>query len=489
MLLVARNADWTLSDKDFKFGKTVTFEDGRIHLNKNGQVGNITSGTITNGKDALILVETDYALNGNFTNEGNIHFVSEPNSPEDDTKKNLTINGNYSGNGAIKMRVNVEKSPITNDKVIISETATGNTKIELANGPVGLKVRTREKATLVEAKAEGSNKNAFSLEKSSFGPYRYLLSTVNENGKIKWVLEQRFIGGGVGNIVSALSNSQQLFAHTYYDRTGAAKNDQGVWVRLGHQRKESQIGSSDSTITSNSTLSHLQIGYDIGSFAFKNGQLSYGAYVNYGTDNTKTQFIGESEKNRSKLKGYGLGLYSSYVKDNWYLDGWLSYNKFSNKLFTEEGINKYDMKALQASAELGYQYNIPVGSQQLAIKPQWQLIYTYIPNFDVAGFDGLKAENRHYLTSRLGVRLNLETAYQFKPFVELNWIYNMKDTAINLEDEKFKLEGNRHLKEVKVGFERLGLAKNAYLWGQVLGRFGTDKYREYAVQAGISYQF
>ena len=67
----------------------------------------------------------------------------------------------------------------------------------------------------------------------------------------------------------------------------------------------------------------------------------------------------------------------------------------------------------------------------------------------------LKLGVRTYLNGKS--RLDRDTVREFQPFVEANWIYNTREYGVRMNDDSFRVSGERNVGELKTGVEaRLG---------------------------------
>ncbi|EEX50061.1 autotransporter outer membrane beta-barrel domain-containing protein [Pasteurella dagmatis] len=472
---LALEGDWVLDDAELQFTKSVIMEKGTLRLNG----GQLNSQRIFNSTEADIITNKDYLFNGSLINEGRLLFLSDNKSHH-----TLTVSDDYQGSGKIVMRVNVGTEPLKHDKLIINNQATGSTAVEIVNPDSTLEKQMKGKAKLIET--QGSSENAFYLVQNKFGSYKYYLSPMSENNQVNWYLYQlKLIRNEIGNLASSISAGQQLFAFSYYDRLGATKieHKDRLWTRMFYNRHKNGLINSDIKTTSNSY--GLQIGYDFGDVIFNDKQWKYGTYINLGMDNARSQSASDDEQAKSKLKGYGAGLYASLEHSNWYVDSWLGYNHFKTRVTSPESRINYSMNAFQTSIEAGYQYILP---HNWTLQPQFQIIYSHLSK---PSFSEYKLDGRKNLTTRMGVRLSTPPTLFAggSPFIELNWLHNKNRTGVSTDGENFYVAGNRDLKEVKIGLDSMKLGTNISLWGSFTHRFGKDRYRDNSVSLGISYKF
>ncbi|WP_424410140.1 autotransporter outer membrane beta-barrel domain-containing protein [Pasteurella sp. PK-2025] len=468
---LALEGDWKLNNAELQFSQSVIMEKGTLHLNG----GQLTSQKILNMPEGNILVNTDYVFQGQLTNQGKLIFT-----PNNQHYHTLNISDNYLGNGNIVMRVNVGNAALEHDKLIIKQQASGSTGVEITNPTSTLEQPMKGKAKLIET--QGSSADAFYLVKDKFGGYKYRLSPKNENNQVNWYLYQ-LARSELGNLALSVSAAQKHFVFSYYDRLGATKaqDSDRLWTRLSYNRHKNSLENTDIKTTSHAYV--LQIGVDFGNVVLNDKQWKYGLYLNMARDKSRAQ-VQDDGQTKGNLKGYGAGLYASLEHKNGYLDSWLSYNHFKNRVTLPEESMHYSMNAFQASLEAGYRYHLP---HEWMLQPQFQVIYSHVSQPKLSEFT---LTGRTHLTTRLGIRLSAaETSFVGSPYMELNWLHNNKRTGVSIENDAFYIAGERDVKEVKLGLDKIKLTHNASFWGHVVHRFSQNGYRDNGVKLGVNYNF
>jgi len=187
-----------------------------------------------------------------------------------------------------------------------------------------------------------------------------------------------------------------------------------------------------------------------------------------------------------------------------YLDSWLTYSWFDNKIKTQNLVGaKYHAKGLTGSLEAGYTLKLSEFSTVkglgvgVYLQPQAQVIWSGLRTDTLFESNGseIKTMGKNNLTTRLGARtiINLkkqenESLSGTQLFVEGNWIHNTKSYGIQMNGVSLKQRGSRDLGELKIGVEGRA-ASQLHLWTNAAARAGSGSYRDLTFMAGMKYSF
>ena len=147
---------------------------------------------------------------------------------------------------------------------------------------------------------------------------------------------------------------------------------------------------------------------------------------------------------RGKVSGYSAGVYGTYYQEDAsrmgaYVDGWLQYGRFNNRIDSELGSARYDSTVWSASAETGYALQpfaerSPLGP--LVVEPHVQLVYSHYDAQD-AVLQGTRmgAGNPGAWDAHAGVRMYpaaIAGAPAVRPFMELDWLHRFNTPSVRM---------------------------------------------------------
>lgn len=415
------------------------------------------------------------------------------------------------------------------DKVLVNDTATGKSFINFSAlpGSVGqlsdpivifqAKHNTEQSEfnldlsnpIFVEEEGSPAHINEYLLGHSQDKKDWYLyLKPKDDSEKPPLKLEDvfSFLSPKVGAYISA--NLAQRTTHMrLHDRMGQAsfidENGQiqrsALWLRQvgthAHMRTEG--------VKIHQKVSVTQLGADIWRMQLSE-QLSMvsGVYVGGLYSTSLTRNILEA---KSRNKGCAVGIYGTIFTgaspdDSWYVDSWLQFGNYSNKLIAEDSSVKYKSHGFAWSLETGYKVPLGVSGKgsisevSWTIQPQAQLIWDGIRTNNLRYESGLlfKQIGKDNVTLRLGLRLAGKTTQGSSAFIEGGWIHNTKKLGLraSLKDEQEDVvqDAGRNLGELRLGLEG-SISKNLKAWGTASLRQGARATHEEAVQIGVKYTF
>ena len=315
-------------------------------------------------------------------------------------------------------------------------------------------------------------------------------------------------------LANAMANNT-LFNTRLHDRLGetqytdALTGEQKVtslWMRNvgGHTRFKD--GSDQLSTQSNRYV--LQIGGDIAQWS-SNGQdrLHLGMMAGYANSKSRTHSRLTGYSSRGEVSGYSAGLYGTWYaneldKTGLYVDSWVLYNWFDNKV-SGEGLatEKYDADGVTASIESGYSFRLGESSDTRTsywLQPKLQLTWMDVQADSLTEHNGTRVSDKTdgNLQTRLGVKAYLQGNNKlddgkdrtFQPFVEANWIYNSDTYRVKMDDISNDISGTRNVGELKVGVEGQ-INKRLQLWGNVAQQLGDNGYSDTQGMLGMKYSF
>ena len=423
----------------------------------------------------------------------------------------LTINGDYIGNNGILVLNTVLNDDYSQtDKLIINGNATGSTQLKIKN-ILGNGAQTIDGIKIIETGS--SEKNAFFIGNGGYigaGAYDYGLFL--ENNNTDWYLKSHLrndtpiYNPDVGSYLAVETMGNTLFTSRLEDREGASqyqnlgnKNEGNVWVRAsgGHNKFKSMDGQLKTTGNSFVT----QIGAGLVTLG-EEDQYNLGAMTGFAYYDGKTRSNLTDRESKTKIDGYSLGLYGTWYahpieKRGAYIDSWVLWNKFNNKIDTpDQNQYKYDSSGITASIEVGGDYLINKnGQKDWWIQPQAQLIYQGVHADDFKDAQGLDVyHGKDNVQARMGVKtyLNIPTngnkLTSYRPYVALNFIHNTNPYSVVIDDVRFENEGSANLGELKLGVEGQ-VTKNSQVWLNASYVAGSHSNQAYQGNIGWKYNF
>lgn len=492
---------WAIKEHDAGFNKSITFNEANVELAGK----KLISPEVTNTDSSTINVTSNAEVKGNFTNQGKVSLTGTlTTSGNVENSGTIEFNngqgtkfvtsGDYTGAGEkslLKMNVDASAGKPEFDLLDVGGKASGTTKIAFMD-PRKLEAKMKNRVKLV--KTQSSDENAFSLVESKYGRYKYKFYNVahDTDGYSNWYLEQLpTFRKEVAGIVSGFAASQNLFTHTFHDRTAKDKlpEEHTAWVRVYHHNTKYQLNGVDSKADAHSDT--LQLGYDALKYNKGTNKFTAGAYVSLGRQKSETYLIEDDERVRSISKGYSLGLYATWEKPNWYVDSWIQVNRLKTKVNTSDERSDYKTTALQASLEAGYNKLLnKTDNYAYYVQPQGQVIYNHFHKPDMGEESAVL--NPRYFVTRLGVRFyqqSLNHSNHGEPYLALNWWHHTNQTSVVTDEKAISIKGIKDLKNIEVGIDKWHITDNLSVWTNVGYYMGTHNYRDIRYNLGASYRF
>ena len=315
---------------------------------------------------------------------------------------------------------------------------------------------------------------------------------------------------------SYLANSyaaNTLFMTRLHDRLGETQytdmltGEQKVtslWMRNvgGHTRFND--GSGQLKTTANRYV--LQLGGDVAQWSADGlDRWHLGLMVGYGNSQSRSASSLTGYHSRGEVNGYSVGLYGTWYaneadKSGTYVDSWVLYNWFDNKVMgQDQATESYRSSGVTASVEAGYSVKVGESSRNSYwIQPKAQAVWMDVQADDHRERNGtrVKDETQGNLMTRLGVKAYISghnaiddgKSRTFQPFIEANWIHNTETTRIRMDDVSNEMRGTRNIGELKTGVEGQ-ITPQLSVWGNVAQQIGDKGYSDTQGMLGVKYSF
>ena len=315
---------------------------------------------------------------------------------------------------------------------------------------------------------------------------------------------------------SYLANSyaaNTLFMTRLHDRLGETQytdiltGEQKVtslWMRNvgGHTRFKD--GSGQLKTTANRYV--LQLGGDVAQWSTDGlDRWHLGLMAGYGNSQSRSASSLTGYRSRGEVNGYSVGLYGTWYaneadKSGTYVDSWVLYNWFDNKVMgQDQATESYRSSGVTASVEAGYSVKVGESDRNSYwIQPKAQAVWMDVQADDHRERNGtrVKDETQGNLMTRLGVKAYISghnaiddgKSRTFQPFIEANWIHNTQTTRIRMDDVSNDMHGSRNIGELKTGVEGQ-ITPQLSVWGNVAQQIGDKGYSDTQGMLGVKYSF
>ena len=475
------------------------------------------------------------------------------------TGTKLTVNGDYSSNGGtIVMNTVLGDDNSATDKLVVLGDTSGTTNVKV-NNVGGAGAQTTDGITLVEV--AGDSSGTFTLANTvRGGAYVYSLSQAGKNWVLTSLIEpeplppnpntnddptpdpddptplpdpnanddpapaptpdirDHAVRPEAASYATNLYAANTMFTMKLSDRLGGAlfsenlksggKNAGSFWLRTagGHTRHE----MADSQTTTRGNYGIVQLGSDLITWPAAGGQRFHaGLMAGYGHESSKTGSSVVNYQSKGKVDGYSVGLYGTWMNSDPtgagpYVDTWLMWQKFKNKVDSSdyEVEESYHTKGFTASVEAGYTFRLKdwKGSSGFdnatRLRLEGQVIRMGVRGGDhfeqstgtiVAGTGAGNVRTRVGLTA-YHLFENAARGTAVKPYVTLNWLHDTKSFGAVMDGTKDTITGSRNIGEVKVGVEGK-VTKNVNLWGAAGYQQGSHGLRNIEALLGAKILF
>ena len=294
--------------------------------------------------------------------------------------------------------------------------------------------------------------------------------------------------------------ANKVFNLRLHDRLGDVfmqNTEKRMWLRAIQGSHEQRL-----TTVENKTKGFrhgIQLGGDIWSWKNIENYAQFGVMAGFSTLRTEYLSPQTNVTTKGSSKGYSLGLYGTWYqnkKDNTgaYVDSWVQYNWFHNRIAGPNFSEKYRSQGFNASIETGYNFLVSsstsnAGNQyKIYIQPQLQLTYMGIKDQYVKSVNALV---HHNLQTRTGVKAyfnaKLINGMEIQPFLEMNLLKQAKRTGIVINNQEYVVN-NKNAKEIKVGVD-FKVNNNIKLWGSFAHQLGNQGYKDKRGLVGLKITF
>ena len=378
---------------------------------------------------STLLVDGDspgyYTLVGNISNSGTISLMDNL-----DAKDRLTITGNYTGGGSIKL--DIDSSTGSADHLSISGTVSGTTAVQL-NEIGGTTSRPSGPVELISAPSgTGEDAFTFSFTKNAIGAGYYAPQIVFSNGAFDftgYVLtgyrNEAALMQGVTAFADRLGfeSVTDFHARHAYDMLacGAKAQPASFWVHgYGSSFRLGQEGDAATSIIGYSL--GTQFGGDLtAGQAGESSQYHAGAFGGTGHQKADVKGITTDKAGKLSEQVWNMGLYGSIERPGcYYLEGALQagHHDITISSDDEQGKLNTNIWGLVASLEAGLSLQAGEGFR---LDPRAQMIWQHTGNMNFSTSMGeVNIDNHNGFMGILGSTGTFtKSGLPFNPFVDI----------------------------------------------------------------------
>lgn len=290
----------------------------------------------------------------------------------------------------------------------------------------------------------------------------------------------------------------------YIDMLTGEKKVTSMWMRNVGAHTRFKDGSGQLKTQSNSYV--MQLGGDLAQWSSDGlDRWHIGAMAGYANSQNRTQSSLTGYHSRGQVTGYSVGLYGTWYandadKTGTYVDTWMLYNWFDNKVMgQEQATEKYKSSGITASVEAGYSFKLGKNERNSYwLQPKAQVVWMDVQADSHREANGTRVKDNTdgNLMTRLGVKafINGHNAIddgksrEFQPFVEANWIHNTQTTSVKMDDVSNDMRGTKNIGELKVGVEGQ-ITPRLNVWSNVAQQVGDKGYSDTRGMLGVKYNF
>ncbi|WP_410752787.1 intestinal colonization autotransporter adhesin MisL [Citrobacter youngae] len=290
----------------------------------------------------------------------------------------------------------------------------------------------------------------------------------------------------------------------YIDILTGEKKVTSMWMRNVGAHTRFKDGSGQLKTQSNSYV--MQLGGDLAQWSSDGlDRWHIGAMAGYANSQNRTQSSLTGYHSRGQVTGYSVGLYGTWYandadKTGTYVDTWMLYNWFDNKVMgQEQATEKYKSSGITASVEAGYSFKLGENERNSYwLQPKAQVVWMDVQADSHREANGTRVKDNTdgNLMTRLGVKafINGHNAIddgksrEFQPFVEANWIHNTQTTSVKMDDVSNDMRGTKNIGELKVGVEGQ-ITPSLNVWSNVAQQIGDKGYSDTRGMLGVKYNF
>lgn len=452
--------------------------------------------------DSSWTVQGDSTVNTLSTKNANIHFDNKDDS--------LTVKNDY--DGGARFYFDADFTNRKTNELTFKGKVTGITEIVL-NSYKGL-LENANKHKLINVEGE-SNNDAFKLHtRYTEGEHELFLRKCEDEQNWCFFVDNKQEEPGKPELdITAYQNNDnvaiyaqntefanKVFNLRLHDRLGDVfmqNTEKRMWLRAIQGSHEQRL-----TTVENKTKGFrrgIQLGGDIWSWKNIENYAQFGVMAGFSTLRTEYLSPQTNVTTKGSSKGYSLGLYGTWYQnkeDNTgaYVDSWVQYNWFHNRIEGPNFSEKYRSQGFNASIETGYNFLVSsstsnAGNQyKIYIQPQLQLTYMGIKDQYVKSVNALV---HHNLQTRTGVKAyfnaKLINGMEIQPFLEMNLLKQAKRTEVVINNQEYVVN-NKNAKEIKVGVD-FKVNNNIKLWGSFAHQLGKQGYKDKQGLVGLKITF
>ncbi|MDT8880975.1 autotransporter outer membrane beta-barrel domain-containing protein [Klebsiella aerogenes] len=321
-----------------------------------------------------------------------------------------------------------------------------------------------------------------------------------------------------GSYIANLTAANTLFNTSLHDRLGETEYIDALtgepmvtslWLRQVGGHNNWRDSSGQLKTQSNSYV--VQLGGDVTQWStdgLNRGHI--GLMAGYANSHSTTHSSVTNYKSKGSLNGYSIGAYGTWfandeAENGLYVDSWIQYNWFNNKVNGQElASESYKSKGLTASVESGFTFKMGEFSGSKGTKNEWYIQPQAQATWMAVKADEHREENGSYvntdgndnLQTRLGMRAYLKSHHamkdinksSFEPFIEANWLHNTQNYSVKMDDVRISQAGARNIGEIKLGCEGK-INSRLNLWGNIGTQVGDKGYNNHTATLGVKYTF
>lgn len=485
----------------------------------------LTVGSPLQGNDA---VAASFTVNGDLSNSGIVNLSRRA----DIVGNTLNVGGGYTGGTDSHLNVNTvlgDDASVT-DKLVIQGATSGSTVLAVNNvGGQGAETQQGiEVVTVGGSSAAGAFTQSgrivagawdYSLVQKGQNWYLTSMSNLPPEPPVTPVTPEQpdpvpVYRPEVGSYLVNLTAANTLFNLTLDDREGATEyraplDERGMarstfWLR--QEGGQNRFHTGEGQISSSANRYVAQMGNEfLHGTSNQTDRWGAGLMAGYGNvqGNSRSNLTGY--RSESELDGYSVGAYGTWYqnavsREGVYVDGWVMYNWFNNRVSGDDLPNEdYKSRGFTASLESGYNMLLSESERQAVyLEPQAQLTWMGVHSAEHTEANGTRVQDsgQGNLQSRLGVRLYLRghrteddgKGREFKPYVEADWLHNTKNFGVRMGDKLLNEEGARNIGQLKLGVQGQ-ISHDLNMWGGVAQQIGDKGYHDTSAMIGVKYGF
>ena len=449
----------------------VDITDGTLKVGRNNAFGDDSVTTEVNiGEKGTLALNNFNASVSTINNQGTLDLTS------DNADKQLTVRGDYSGDGKLLVKTIWNNANSSSDVLDIQGTATGNTVVSTLTGFIEgdvlrqahrdiyskdvIKVADAAHSGTFTGTAKTTNAGEAQLAKKDANTYAWTLKALDQN---------IYIEPATAYIQMPRVNMELGYSvlDTLHQRRGEISQspNSSVWARVSGKRLETE-GRTRLDVDSSQYVA--QVGYDFNRSEMQNGlpQSLSGVYFAYSRADSRfyDQYRAENGvvaadkyTGKGKTTAANIGVYHLYrAVNDAYVDTVAQFSYLTNKynFVSNPEVRQHGWSGA-LSVEGGHSFAL--GNSNWRIEPQTQLIYQRLKlqSFYHDADRRVEQGTDNNLRGRIGVRLSHSKDFQRNPtvyFVANVWhdfvtakSVLIGDTKYNENDARTWLEGGAGL--------------------------------------------